>query len=622
MKRFRRILMAAMLIMAVTAPAALAWEFGLEGKWLWGIDYFAQDGHNGFFGAYNFASPTGFAAGNPHYAGYNGWMGARTINGLQYGFSMGNDAYVQWSRMEFYPEIRLNQAVRFRGLYEIGGDATTLGNPAAGPFLNRYSLYVNTNSYGWANGIAFGKWNQWWLTAQLPLGIMVIGKRPAPFGIGVQYEGTNATSESLTFVAPYGPLRIGVFCYPWRRASWLNPSVAIATLGPGPIFAAGTLNRQINVSGVALAPPLGATAAIQDPRDWDHEQVRNLQGGLFFTYSSGDVELGALYEWWSQHSSPAEAATNAFVPQISTIDQVAEDGSIFFKYFNGRFFFSTELAWLRGQLNYTPPLTPGVGIAPPLFYGAGAGSEYAPYYNEAWKVAVEMGVVSGPAKVSLLYSWVPGPDRQQGVWIGKQSWENVLGGAFLGNTQLYLPYSLLLSYQYGGGLNAINQRGEGFMTDASSFGGRVDYSVAANLNVYGTFFYANRVSKGWGWGSLVPVAGRSVALLGGAAFLAQPAASINVWGAGSPSIPDDSLGWEVGLGSDWKLLEGITFSTRVAYWNVGNWFKYACVDKNFVTFNTAQAVPLVGDGPFGWGVSPGRALDPILGFQGTVTVDF
>ena len=54
----------------------------------------------------------------------------------------------------------------------------------------------------------------------------------------------------------------------------------------------------------------------------------------------------------------------------------------------------------------------------------------------------------------------------------------------------------------------------------------------------------------------------------------------NDFNQGSPSIPNDSLGWEVSVGVDWKLLENLTTRLRGAYWQPGGWFKYACVDKN------------------------------------------
>jgi hypothetical protein len=181
-----------------------------------------------------------------------------------------------------------------------------------------------------------------------------------------------------------------------------------------------------------------------------------------------------------------------------------------------------------------------------------------------------------------------------------------------------------MGYQYGAGLNAVNWNGEGYMTDASSWGARLDYAVAANLNVYGTFFYATRVSKGWGWASLVPSFQNNVTLLGTNNFNATQNLLIN----GAPSIPDDSLGWEITAGVDWNLLEALTLKARAAYWEPGTWFKYACVDKTLVTFNTATFTvpsPQQSDGAAigsSWGVNPNRSIDPIWGFQSYLIYDF
>ena len=217
-------------------------------------------------------------------------------------------------------------------------------------------------------------------------------------------------------------------------------------------------------------------------------------------------------------------------------------------------------------------------------------------------------------------------------------------GTFLGNCQLFLPYSLLMSYQYGAGLNAVNRNGEGYMTDANSYGARLDYAVAANLNMYGTFFYADRVSGGWPIGILTPVAdgtngGGRVLLLGqgavaAAGFAGTPAPQ-NSLPAGAPNIPDNSLGWEVTLGADWKLLEGLTLRMRGAYWEVGDWFKWACVDKSVASalIGTTTISPistaagaytaLNSGGAFGtWAINPTKAIDPIWMFQGIMVVDF
>ena len=42
-------------------------------------------------------------------------------------------------------------------------------------------------------------------------------------------------------------------------------------------------------------------------------------------------------------------------------------------------------------------------------------------------------------------------------------------------------------FNYGGGNNAFNRNGDGFLTDAFAYAVRFDYSVAANLNVWGVF---------------------------------------------------------------------------------------------------------------------------------------
>ena len=67
--------------------------------------------------------------------------------------------------------------------------------------------------------------------------------------------------------------------------------------------------------------------------------------------------------------------------------------------------------------------------------------------------------------------------------------------------------------------------------------------MAANLNAFGTFFYADRVSGGWPWGCLTINQGAAAAVGGNNTVnvfgldAAYPAAS-----AGSPNIPD-SAAW-------------------------------------------------------------------------------
>ncbi len=142
------------------------------------------------------------------------------------------------------------------------------------------------------------------------------------------------------------------------------------------------------------------------------------------------------------------------------------------------------------------------------------------------------------------------------------------------------------------------------MRDAFVLAARLDYAAAANLNLYGTFFYANRTSHGYSWGCIGPNAG-----LG--AFATTPDGNLNFnfnRYAASPNIPDTALGYEIDAGVDWKLLEGWTASAFVCYWQPGKWFNYACIGPIRPAWETGTA------GNF-FGTRPNRSIDPVIGGQ-------
>jgi hypothetical protein len=400
----------------------------------------------------------------------------------------------------------------------------------------------------------------------------------------------------------------------------------------------GPFNRQVLLSTGGAGPQLlqNSTTSIIQYRLWDKDRVRNFPFTISATYMAGNLETGIRYDWRGQHNGPGGATANGAANgdlDALTFDFTKEDGSWYFKYNNGRFFFNSEIAWLRGQQRVQQSQVP---VADP---GDGGGHPLAPSDYEVWKYLFELGAMSGPAKVSFLYSWTPGPDRRHGIWIHNQTWEMDSVGRAFSTATVWLPYSLLMGYQYGSGLNALNRNGEGLMSDAISYGARLDYAVAANLNLYGTFFYANRQSKGWPWGiiTLAPSDGGGRAIVFGVAgkdaggpTTVAVLAPQNDFLVGAPNIPDDNLGWEVTLGADWKILEGLTMCMRGAYWEVGNWFKYACVDKSLANAFTVTPVgafaflnPYIGGvvgGPLA--VNPNRGIDPIWMFQGVMVVDF
>jgi hypothetical protein len=83
----------------------------------------------------------------------------------------------------------------------------------------------------------------------------------------------------------------------------------------------------------------------------------------------------------------------------------------------------------------------------------------------------------------------------------------------------------------------------------------------------------------------------------------------------SPAIPDDSLGWEVNLGVDWKLLDWWNVGLSAAYWQPGRWYNYACIDRSVQGWNTPTQAN-------SWGVNPDRKIDPIVGFNASLSVNF
>jgi opacity protein-like surface antigen len=629
------VMLAGFLMAALTAQVH-AWEFHMQTAHDWTYQYFDQSGKSGFFGPFNTPAPAGFGPAVANYTTMNFWAGSRYLNGRQFGLVTGQDAAINYTRMVLNPEFRVNPAIRIRGEYQIGNRESLNQAVPGGFIINSYPAAINSDFYGSHRTFADGQWSQLWVSAQTPWGIVVYGKREAPWGLGLQYDGDNADRESLLVVVPYGPFRFGADWFPARGA---NIAYDLAT--------------QFTV--------VNAHGFSRYPKEWDKDGIRSINGSAFLTYESGDLSVGILYDFITFHQGPQAGSVYgpAVAPTVAdtraqtiTIDSAVEDGSVFLKYNNGRFFFNTELAFIRGQTHKQPPVTQngvptGAGLLPVPVVFAGQGDPMAQHDLESWKYMAEFGTICGPTKLSMLYARTPGPDRRHGIWINHQSWENIAGGLFLGNSRLYKPYSYLMSYQYGGGLNAVNSSGEGMMTDAETYGARLDYAVAANLNVFVTGFYANRLSHGWGWGSLVPTPSSSVGVYGvvdqfGLPFVTEAGTALSpltiAWPniTQAPSIPDNNLGYEIGAGADWKLLENMTLHLLFAYWQPGNWFKYACIDKSLLgpadvagqlggLIPPGFVAPLATTGNAigcGWGVNPNRSIDPVLAFNATLNVNF
>ena len=616
-------MLAGLLIAAVTAPA-LAWEFSMTGEAEYRVRYFARQGSNDLFGGQaGFFDGTGVATGvigfaGPVAPGVGATAGVSVGGGVfAQGFSAkGADAEIGDARVWLYPEIRVNPAVRLRGEYWLTGtnlhalwDGTGINtvtqwqNMAVinSGYNGRYVMWDAAGSTDPA-GMSIGVWEKFWMTAQTPWGILAIGRRPFPFGLGWStLHEKDADSDSWLLSVPYGPL---TFIYGQN----------IREVGDNFVENAAT------VVGVANAGPAFPLQVNNTRRSFgtDKNRQRNHNGAFALVYREGPFEFGSIarYVQWDapQHfldqtalghpAGPAGAddfnqgALSALFLASTHLNDPTTPiyGDIGFvlwvtylKYFNGRFFANAEYDFEYADIFRR-------------------GGRPISMWTDAWEA--EVGFVCGPAKLSFANYYSSGDDRRGGVFNTTNATGQLASGAnvydhwsrflvFGGREKSIDMYEFLIGI-YGGGNNSYDTRGTWTATDLLAYTARLDYAVASNLNIFGTYMYMNRASN-----TATPIG----AFAGGA----TPRIAI-VGNPGVPNVPDNYLGWEADLGMNWKLLEGMTFNGVFAYWAPGDWFKWAYQDFGSTTITNVGGVAFP--------VNPNRGIDPIIGFQGSVVVDF
>jgi len=633
---WHRVVLAGFLVAAcvlVLGPPASAWEISLNGAFQTEMDVVGQSGTNGFFGTYDFdagvGAPGAFAAPVAGtYASYNffaPWPGFRVVSG--------SDSSWLAQYMTVNLQLRMNQALRLRGTYYVGswnpGIAPNQSTAAVGNLPA--SFYYNSGFGGIQQSFSPGYWNTLYLSAELPWGILAIGKRPSIWGTGLGWNGVfSRSSEKLALVAPYGPFRIGLGIEPARRAfvaSGITPAKNSTPSAP-------TATTTVPVAPAAI------TASVADyfNPDFDKNNTRIFEWGPNITYRQGPIDMGILFNWMTQHRGgegiilPPTGAVSKLTRAYRDRDELY--GGVYFKYYVGRFYFNAEMDWFT-QTNRNRRRT-AAGL--PDYFATTAASPFSgrgntDSYIEHWRWMAEASFVSGPAKLSVLYAWFSGGDRRLGFQIDRNG---IVDSDAFSNTGLFRPYSYLMVYSYGLGHFIDSTSGYGYAEDASIYAARADYSIAANLNIYGSFFWADRATRsGFGWGCIQP---RIWGYTGATAVtvpVVSPDGTVDPpFGDGSvnmgfgrngaPNIPDTNLGYEIDAGFAWKLLEGLSFNATFAYWVPGKWWKYACVDKAIPGWGLIAAVPLgaATNLPATWAVNPNRAIDSVWGMQFVLTGDF
>jgi hypothetical protein len=583
MKISGRLLTVVLLVLATVLPT-YAWELKMDAAYQFRYSYLSRVGPDDLYG--NVEQAQGSLGSGQTTIGFSGpWNNQMLVETLS---SKGSDASWSQQRLILYPRFIVNPAVSVNAEYAFQG----LLN---GPYSGGYN-WVNPPQFdGWmlngsrsedgTDAIGTGFLRTLYLDAELPWGRLKLGRMP--FGFGLGWSGLHTDDFRPTLVSlttPYGPLTF------------------LAAFGLGDT---GEYTDPYDTRNANRTPFTIASAV-------DRNEIKKWDSIFALRYAQGPLDMGFLWKWtiWNKvHSAPflswtlrddmtgsritAPVSFGYFQstdpnggPGSGTIDQPINSDVflnlfvLYMKYSNGRFFFNGE--WDQEY-----------------FVVKRQGSRSISGYPYA--LMVEAGTLYGPSKLTLAGFVKTGHQRSggelnfnrtagsNGVTQVSDKWnEYITPGRGLTAIK---PYTFLLDY-FGSGNNSF-----GWFNDFIGVGGRFDYAIAANLNMYTTYLYARRQSRTGSWWG-------------------QYNGGIAVSPTRASDVPDSNLGWEANVGVDWKLLENMSVDTKFGVWQPGNWFKHAYMD-----LSTLNTIP----DPFSNAdvrINPGRGLSPIIGVQSTVTVNF
>lgn len=84
----------------------------------------------------------------------------------------------------------------------------------------------------------------------------------------------------------------------------------------------------------------------------------------------------------------------------------------------------------------------------------------------------------------------------------------------------------------------------------------------------------------------------------------------------------NDIGWEVDFGVNWKLLENFSWDATFALWKPGSWWSYAYPNTAEIYRRNAGTVPQAPLDQIGATTGLGRNIDPLIGFESSLIVEF
>jgi hypothetical protein len=490
--------------------------------------------------------------------------------------------------MTLFPKIVINKAIDVTGSVNltslgiwsdgqplISGTTAFVPGPArAVGFVN--SLYVPLQDRPVAVDVPNTYVTVQWLKTSIktPMLDFSIGYKTSKIGMGLWKQECNRASASFSVSANYGPFKFGLSPYFGREQSaWSLGTSRSRNEGPG------AAERQ------------------EDRRDYFRAiegEIEYQNGPFYFVLVSDSyVQPGAQ----NPANNRGAAITTTSVP---TEDIVRYRIATAMKYFNGQYFFNAEADWFnrwrsgRGTASTTQLVNQNRD-------------------NSAWLYGLETGFLCGPAKVTANYVRATGNDPST-----RHTTEDAADSEQSLNACYMKPWGYLMYYMYGAG-DGWDAAGYGQPTNFHHLGSRLDYAIAANLNLSVVYAYAWRDQ---------PTAYR----LGGDYRIGAQQWSnedIRLAQLGTfrgHAVPDSArdIGWEVDLGINWKLLENLTWDTTLAYWKPGTWWSFAFPNTAEI-YKLGYVPTAIPNNAFGEATATqqlGREIDALFSVETRLLVSF